>query len=91
VTQRSPAGLPWFRSVPLRGTLVDAEPVPRGTLIDAEPVPRGTFDHAEPVLRRVLGNADLTCKRHPRLRGPECEEESPAFLFDGKRASFMLF
>jgi hypothetical protein len=33
----------------------------------------------------------VTCKRYPRLRGPECEEESPAFLFDRKRASFMLF
>jgi hypothetical protein len=31
----------------------------------------------------------LPAKDTPRLRGLECEEESPAFLFDGKRASFM--
>jgi hypothetical protein len=36
-----------------------------------------------------LVTQSLSCEENPTAR--ECEEESPAFLFDEKRASFMSF
>jgi hypothetical protein len=44
-----------------------------------------------PSCEEYLVTQILPAKDTRRLRGPECEEESPALHFDGKRASFMPF
>jgi hypothetical protein len=50
---------------------------------EADLVTRGLFRED------FLATQISSCEEHPSVR--ESEEESPAFLFDGKRASFMLF
>ncbi|KAJ5474046.1 hypothetical protein N7475_003612 [Penicillium sp. IBT 31633x] len=49
---------PCYAALPLRSTIVNAEPILRDTVVDAEPILRDTVVDAEPILRDTVDNAE---------------------------------